>query len=45
MPGMDMVSFGPTLRSPHTPNERCFIPSVEKYYQFVLATLERTPKK
>lgn len=44
-PGMDMVSFGPTLRSPHTPNERCHIPSVEKYWQFVLTTLERTPKK
>jgi len=44
-PGMDMVSFGPTLRSPHTPDERCFIPSVEKYYRFVLAVLERTPKK
>ena len=44
-PGMDMVSFGPTLRSPHTPNERCYIPSVEKYYRFVIATLERTPKK
>lgn len=40
-PGMDMVSFGPTLRSPHTPNERCFIPSVDKYWQFVLTTLER----
>ena len=44
-PGMDMISFGPTMRSPHTPDERCFIPSVEKYYRFVLATLERTPKK
>ena len=44
-PGMDMVSFGPTLRSPHTPNERCYIPSVEKYWRFVLATLERIPKK
>lgn len=44
-PGMDMVSFGPTLRSPHTPNERCFIPSVDKYWRFVLTTLERTPKK
>ncbi len=43
--GMDMVSFGPTLRSPHTPNERCYIPSVEKYWRFVLATLERIPKK
>lgn len=44
-PNMDMVSFGPTMRSPHTPNERCYIPSVEKYWQFVLATLARTPKK
>lgn len=42
--GMDMVSFGPTLRSPHTPNERCHIPSVERYYQFVLETLRRAPK-
>ena len=44
-PNMDMESFGPTMRSPHTPNERCYIPSVEKYWQFVLATLARTPKK
>ncbi len=44
-PKMDMVSFGPTMRSPHTPNERCYIPSVEKYWNFVLKTLERTPKK
>lgn len=44
-PGMDMVSFGPTLRSPHTPNERCFVPSVDKYWRFVLTTLERTPRK
>ena len=44
-PNMDMVSFGPTMRSPHTPNERCYILSVEKYWQFVLATLARTPKK
>ncbi len=44
-PHMDMVSFGPTMRSPHTPDERCHIPSVEKYWQFVVATLENTPKK
>lgn len=44
-PGMDVVSFGPTLRSPHTPNERCFIPSVGQYWQLVLETLARTPKK
>ena len=44
-PKMDMVSFGPTLRSPHTPNERCLIPTVDKYWKFVLKTLERTPRK
>ena len=27
VPGLDMISFGPTLRSPHSPDERCFIPS------------------
>ena len=40
-PGMDVVSFGPTLRSPHTPDERCYIPSVKGYYEFVLETLKR----
>ena len=44
-PSMDVVSFGPTLESPHTPNERCFIPSVDKYWRLVLETLARTPKK
>ena len=42
-PEMDMVSFGPTLRSPHTPFERCNIPSVEKYWKFVKALLEAIP--
>ena len=44
-PGMDVVSFGPTLQSPHTPNERCYIPSVEQYWRLVLETLARIPKK
>lgn len=44
-PNMELVSFGPTLRSPHTPNERCHIPSVGKYWTFVKAILERIPKK
>ena len=34
-PDMDMVSFGPTLLSPHSPTERVEIPSVEKFYAFV----------
>lgn len=44
-PHMDMVSFGPTSRSPHTPNERCNIPSVARYWTFVKTILERIPKK
>ena len=44
-PGLDMISFGPTLRSPHSPDERAYIPSVPKFYDFLMATLEQTPKK
>lgn len=39
-PQMDLVSFGPTLRSPHTPDERCNIPSVAKFWTFLKALLE-----
>lgn len=44
-PGMDMVSFGPTLESPHTPQERANIPSTQKFYDFLVSTLAKTPKK
>jgi dipeptidase D len=39
-----MISFGPTLRSPHSPDERVFVPSVEKFYNFLIATLANTPE-
>ena len=42
---LDMISFGPTLRSPHSPDERAYIPSVSKFYHFLVATLEQTPEK
>ena len=45
IPGLDMVSFGPTLRSPHSPDERAYIPSVKKFYEFLVATLENIPEK
>ncbi|MBR7134431.1 MAG: aminoacyl-histidine dipeptidase [Bacteroidaceae bacterium] len=35
--GMDMVSFGPTLMSPHSPGERVEIATVEKFYSLVKA--------
>ena len=44
-PGLDMISFGPTLRSPHSPDERALIPTVPKFYDFLVATLEQTPEK
>ncbi|NDW13641.1 aminoacyl-histidine dipeptidase [Bacteroides sp. 214] len=44
-PGLDMISFGPTLRSPHSPDERVLIPTVTKFYDFLTATLANTPKK
>ena len=45
IPGLDMISFGPTLRSPHSPDERALIPTVQKFYDFLVATLEQTPIK
>jgi dipeptidase D len=38
--GMDMISFGPDLRDPHSPNEGLYIPSLEKIWQFMVALLE-----
>ena len=45
VPGLDMISFGPTLRSPHSPDECVLISSVQKFYDFLTATLANTPKK
>lgn len=39
-PGMDMISFGPTIVHPHSPSEAVNIASVEKFYTFLLATLK-----
>lgn len=38
-PGLDMVSFGPTLRGVHSPEERLHIPSVEKVWKHLLDIL------
>ena len=44
-PGMDMISFGPTICYPHSPDEKVNIASVEKFYDFLLNTLRNAPKK
>ncbi|MDR9398846.1 aminoacyl-histidine dipeptidase [Salibacter sp.] len=44
-PEMDMISFGPTIRGAHSPDERVSISSVQKFWDFTLDTIKRTPKK
>ncbi len=39
-PGLDMVSFGPTLRGVHSPDERLLIPTVDMVWRHLLAILE-----
>jgi len=40
-PGMDMISFGPTIEHPHSPEERVNIPSVEKFWKFLTEVLKK----
>ncbi len=44
-PQFDMISFGPTIRYPHSPDEKVNIPSVEKFWDYLIETLRHTPKK
>jgi dipeptidase D len=40
-PDMDMISIGPDLQFPHSPDERVSISSVEKVWKYIVSTLER----
>ena len=44
-PGLDMISFGPTMRGVHSPDERLNIPSTERWWRHLLALLENAPAK
>jgi dipeptidase D len=44
-PGMDMISFGPTIKGAHSPDERASISSAQKYWKFVLEILKKIPVK
>lgn len=44
-PDMDMISFGPTIRGAHSPDERASIKSAQKFYKFVTEILENIPMK
>ncbi len=40
IPGMEMVSFGPDIRDPHSPRERVRIPSVKTFWQLLVGALD-----
>lgn len=40
IPGMDMVSFGPTLRGVHSPDEKLLIPTVERFWKLIINILQ-----
>lgn len=42
-PNLDMISFGPTIRFPHSPDEKVEIPTVKKFWEFLVAILKEVP--
>ncbi len=44
-PEMDMISFGPTIKGAHSPDERANIPSTQKFWKFILEILKEIPVK
>lgn len=44
-PNLDMISFGPTIKHPHSPDEKVNIPSVKKFYAFLCESLKQVPVK
>ena len=44
-PEMDMISFGPTIRYPHSPDEKVNIATVGQFWDYLVATLANVPLK
>jgi dipeptidase D len=44
-PNFDMISFGPTIRFPHSPDEKVKIDTVQKFWDFLVLILEEVPEK
>ncbi len=42
-PDWEMISFGPTIRFPHSPDEKVYIPSVQKFWELLVETLRTIP--
>jgi dipeptidase D len=44
-PDMDMISFGPTIRFPHSPDEKVNIATVQMFWDYLVASLKNIPVK
>ena len=44
-PGLDMISFGPTIKNPHSPDEKVHIKSVQKFWDLLIEVLKQIPLK
>jgi dipeptidase D len=44
-PNLDIISFGPTIKFPHSPDEKVNIASVKKFYNFLCESLKQVPVK
>ena len=44
-PDMDMISFGPTIKGAHSPDERANIKSTQKFWKYLLEILKNIPVK
>lgn len=44
-PNWDMISFGPTIRYPHSPDEKVNIETVQKFWDYIVETLKNVPVK
>jgi dipeptidase D len=44
-PAVDMISFGPTIKGAHSPDERASINSLQKFWKFILEILRDIPRK
>jgi dipeptidase D len=40
VPGLDMISFGPQIEAPHSPDERVSIPTVERFWRLMVAFVD-----
>lgn len=44
-PDLDMISFGPTICFPHSPDEKVHIKSVERFWEFLTYSIKNAPRK